>query len=211
MGLNISSLQDDTDLHDFILAAIAVEVFVVVFFNQCKIYDLATAAFFAWCLGFLARGRIGAYLGAFALANINRETTIFLALVFMVYFFSRMEWRRYLALSALQLVIFMATRAGIMALFADHPGDNILIRPIENIQLFLQSPAWGLAHWALITLVLWLCLRRWRSAHSLLRTAFLVMAPALLVLYLVAGWAFEVRVFAEVYPVIWAILWSSRL
>lgn len=179
---------------------------MVVFFNDCKIYDLATAAFFAWCLGFLARGQLGAYLGTFALANINRETTIFLVIVFLIYSLGRLDWRRYLVLGALQLGLFMATRLSIMSLFADRQGDAFLIRPLENLQLFLQSPMWSLAHWALIALVLWLCLRRWRSSHRLLQVAFLVMAPALLILYLVAGWAFEVRVFAEVFPVVWVML-----
>ena len=49
------------DLWDFIVAAAAVELFMILFFLECKVYDLSTAMFFAVSLGLLARGKLKEY------------------------------------------------------------------------------------------------------------------------------------------------------
>ena len=66
----------DRDLKLFALAAAGVLVFMTLFFYKCKVYDLATAAFVSLALGLMARGKLLQYLGMFALANFNRETTL---------------------------------------------------------------------------------------------------------------------------------------
>lgn len=195
----------DRDLKIFFLAAAGVLVFMVVFINQCKVYDLATAAFVALGLGLMARGKLLHYLAMFAVANFNRETMFLLTMVFIVYFFWRLELKRYLMAIGCQLVIFCLARALLMIRFAANPGTVMLVRPVENLQLFLASPIGSLVHWLGFGLVLWLCLRRWKITPRLLQVAFAVMMPVLLILYLVIGWAFEIRVFAEVYPVVWVI------
>lgn len=199
------ALRDDLQI--FILAAAGVIVFLVVFFYCAHSYDLATGTFFAFALGLLARGKLVQYLAVFAMANLNRETTFLLILVFAVYFFFRLPWQKYAALIVAQLVLFLGARIWIMTMFASHPGDSVFIQPIENLQRFLEYPLASTVHWLLFALVLWLCARRWRSAPRFLQVALLVMLPVQLILYLVIGWAFEIRVFAEVFPVVWVALW----
>lgn len=195
----------DRDLKIFILATAGVLTFMVVFLNQCKVYDLATAAFISLGLGLMARGKLLHYLLMFVVANFNRETMFLLTMVFIVYFFWRLEWKRYLLAISCQLVSFGLVRALLMIRFADNPGAVMLVRPVENLQMFLTSPLFSLVHWAGFALVVWICLRRWMSTPRLLQMTFVVMMPALLIMYLVIGWAFEVRIFAEVYPVVWVM------
>jgi hypothetical protein len=208
MELNISSLRSDPDLYEFMIAVVAVIAFMFVFFLECKVYDLSTAAFFSWALGLLARGRIVQYLAVFAAANINRETSLLLAVVFAVYEFRRMSWSRYLLLMLLQLMAAGAIRYVLMAIYAGNPGMAMLVRPLENLHDFLFYPGRSVLHWAVIGVVTWLCLRRWTDQPRILQVAFLVLAPTLMVLYLMLGWAFELRVFAEIYPVVWVMLWK---
>ena len=205
MRSHIFSDPSDRDLVDFLVAFAAVEVFMLLFLWQRKVYDLATAATFAYCLGLMARGKLLQYLGVFALANFNRETSVLLAGVFLVHFFDRLPWRNYLLLAGSQVLIFLAIRLAITTIYVDAPGSTMLIRPIENIQIFLQSPMWSLVHWTLFALVLWLCARQWKNTPRILRVAILVMMPALLLMYLVLGYSYEIRVFAEIYPVVWVM------
>jgi hypothetical protein len=209
MRLNISSDPSDRDMLDFLVAFAAVEVFLILFLWQRKYYDVATAAFFAFGLGLMARGKLLQYLGVFALANFNRETTILLTGVFMVNFLGQLPWRKYLLLAIAQVLLFLAIRAYVMMLYADLPGTTMLVRPIENLALFMHSPIDGLAHWAGFGIVIWLCARRWKHAPRILRVAFVVMLPASMILYLVLGWAYEIRVFAEIYPVVWVMVFKT--
>lgn len=196
------------DLRIFLLAAAGVLVFMIVFLYFCKPYDLATGMFFAFALGLLARGRLLFYLGVFALASLNRETTFLLIMVFAIFFFFRLPWRRYLLWVFLQALLLVLVRLTITTLYASNPGASMRFEPLSNFQHFLQDPLLSLSDLVMLALVLWMCARRWKEAPQLLRVALVVMLPLQLVLYLVLGNSFEIRVFAEVYPVVWAMLWK---
>jgi hypothetical protein len=205
MRLNISFDPSDRDLVDFLVAFAAVEIFMLLFIGHRKVYDLATAAFFAACIGLMARGHLWKYLGMFALANFNRETSFLLAGVFLVYFFGQLPWRKYLVLAGSQVLLILAIRLIIVTIYADAPGVDMLVRPIENLQVFVGMPVFAIVHWAGFVTVIWLCARRWRNTPRILQVAILVMMSSLMLMYLILGYAFEIRVFAEVYPVVWAI------
>ena len=59
--------------------------YVVAFCRYPKIYDLASAALWTFCLLFLQRGQYLAYLIVFVLACLNRETAVLLVPVSLVY------------------------------------------------------------------------------------------------------------------------------
>lgn len=196
------------DLQTFVLAAVGVLVFMIVFIFFCHPYDLATGMFFSFALGLLARGKLLQYLAVFALANLNRETAFLLTMVFAAFFLFRLPWRQYVLWILLQGLIFAVIRVGIMGLYAGSPGSDALVQPLKNLLLFVRMPWLSILHWAGFALVIWLCARRWQTTPRLLQVALAVMLPVQMVLYLVLGLAFEIRVFAEVYPVIWAVAWK---
>jgi hypothetical protein len=193
---------------EFVLAALAVELFMVLFFLECKIYDLVTAAIFALSLGLLAREKFLAYFFVFVIGCLNRETMILMTAVYVLHFHGQPGWR---AGAIYQLVVFVIIRIALMVHFAGAPGGAFWFRPVENIEWFMQFPWVSLVHWAALALVTWLCIRQWYRKPLLLRNAFTVLAPSLVMLYLVFGWAFEVRVFAEVYPVAFALAFGGEL
>lgn len=187
---------------EFILAIVAAELFMILFFLECHAYDLATALIFALALAFLARGHLTAYYVLFPIGCLNRETMVLMTLVYVLHMYGRPGWIRG---TLLQLAAFILIRAGLVLVFAGVPGAPFWFRPIENLQWFARFPWLSLVHWSGVALVLWLCLRRWSTKPRLLQQSFLVLAPALMVLYLAVGWAFEVRVFAEIYPTAYAL------
>lgn len=198
--------SDDPDLQIFVLAAAGVLVFMAVFIYFCHPYDLSTGMFYSLALGLLARGKLLQYLGVFALANLNRETTFLLIGVFAVFFLFRLPWRRYLLWILLQVLVFGLARAWLMSLYAGNPGTPVWIRPIENLELFARHPILSLVQWGGFALVFWLLRRRWRTTPRILQVTLAVMLPVQLVLYLVMGLAFEIRVFAEIFPAVWVML-----
>jgi hypothetical protein len=188
------------DLRDFIVAAAAVELFMILFFLECKVYDLATALLFAASLGLLARGKLTAYFVLFPFACLNRETSFLLTAVFAVYFYSRLSFRDWSIGVGCKVLAFVIIRLCLMFAFANNAGVPFLFRLQENIADHLQYPGRSLLFLAGVLITVWLCARHWHAKPLLLQTAFLVLAPALMVMYLLFGWAFELRVFAELYP-----------
>lgn len=189
------------------VAAIAVEVFMIVFYQERKVYDLSTAVFFAYGLGWIARRKYALYFLAFPLACINRETTFLLTIIFAVYGCWRIDWKTWIFGLGYQGVVFGVVRLFLVTHFADLPGGDFLFRPLENLYQFLMVPLLTATHLCVFIAVTWLCLRNWKMKPSLLRTSFLILATSITMLYLVFGWAFEVRVFAEVFPIAWALCW----
>jgi hypothetical protein len=184
-------------------AGVGVMVLCGLGFRFAAIYDLPTAITFALGLACLARGYWRAYMWIFLLGCVNRETTALLTLVFMIYFYKRMGWGVWLGGIALQAWMWLVVRVQIVMIFADSPGADFWFRPRENVEAFILQPWLGAFHWAGFGLVIWLCLRKWQRKPALLRTAFAVLMPVSVGLYLVLGNAFELRVFAEVFPVVW--------
>lgn len=202
--LSTISLQHskDRDLQAFMAAALAVPVFLLVFMRDFKVYDIATAAWFALSIGLLARGKLGSYYLLFPIGCLNRETAFLMTLLFIVYFARSPRWAGVMY----QAIVYVLVRALVLMAYADQPGVTLLFRPVENIHEFAAHPVQSVIHWTGFALITWLCLRNWSAQPRLLRQAFLVFAPALMMMYLFFGVSFEIRVFAEIYPVIFGLI-----
>jgi len=178
---------------------------MLIFFWECKIYDMSTAMFTAFLLGWLARGKLGPYHATFPFACANRETAFLLIIVFAVYGLGRLTVFSWIKAVGYQALVFLGIRIFLFLHFASSPGEPFWFRPVENLQMYIDSPVQSIMYLLGTFLVMWVCLRRWKQQPALLRIAFAVMAPCLAILYLIFGYTFEVRAFAEVYPVVWAM------
>lgn len=187
-------------------AALAFVAFTAIFVKDAKPYDIPTAAFFALGLGLMQHGKLKQFFWMYPLACLNRETTFLLTLVFAVHFWRRIGWRAYVRGLALQAAIFAAVYGGLAWTFRNMPGSGFMWRPQENLELFAADPLRTGLHLLGFGIVIWFALRGWDRKPVLLRTAFVTLLPALAVLYLCLGWAFEIRVFAEVFPVAAALV-----
>lgn len=168
-----------------------------------KVYDVATVMFFAWALGLLARGKFDLYYLVFAIASINRETTFLLTLFFMVYFFRRLPLRQYLVGLIYQGVAYLVIKIGIMRIYADVPGEDAQWRPMEVLTGYIEDPIWFAVLFLIAFCVFFaIALYRWNEKPLFLRVAFLTMFPVLLILHIFLGYAYEIRVFVEVLPVL---------
>jgi len=196
----------DPDLRDFLLAALAVEVFMVLFFGECKVYDLSTAMFTAFLLGWMARGKILLYHAVFPLACFNRETACFLIVVFAMYGLRRLTVTSWIQSVGYQALAFLGIRVFLLLQFNSLAGGLFWFRPTENLQMYIDAPLQGAIYLTGMAAVVLLCIRRWARQPALLQTAFIIMVPCLVTLYLFVGYTFEIRVFAEIYPVIVAMI-----
>ncbi len=203
--------SDERDLQEFILAVIAVEIFMAVFFIECKVYDLSTAAIFAFSLGFLVRGKFGPFYLLYPVGCMNRETMFLLSLFFAVEYFWKLEAGRYLFGLAYQGTVFVAFRLMITQLYAGNPGQTIYFQPVDILSRYGQHPVSTLVLLLLVLVTWFLVARHWREKPAFLRTALVVILPLQVILHLTLGAPYEIRVFAESFPVVWALIVQERL
>jgi hypothetical protein len=199
-------LSADHELMDFVWAALGVEVFMLVFFFFHKVYDLSTAMFISFGLGMLAREKFHAFYALFTIACLNRETMLLLTIVFAVFFLWRLQRTQYLFGLIYQAAAFLGTRFGLMILYADNPGRSAHFWLWRVLRVYASHLFFTVVLIGLCILLGCLIARGWNRKPILLRYALLLMFPLQLVLHLLFGMAFEIRVFAELFPVLWVLL-----
>jgi hypothetical protein len=169
------------------------------------IYDFSTLFLFSLGCLLMQRQQWVAYLVVFACATLNKETAIFLSVIFGLVFVSRLPRRHFFLLLAIQLATFGLLQGAIRYVFRDNPGAAMPSGFFGQLTA-LHTLAF---HRPLVLLyfVLWLLIMAaqigfgWGDKPLILRAGLGVL-PFFLVLYLVSGFAAEIRVMLEVYPII---------
>ena len=169
-----------------------------------NMYDLPLLFLFSLGLVLMLRRRWGWYMLVFALATLNKETTIVLFLIFCAYFFSRLEPLLFVRLSAQQLAIFAALQGIVRFALRGNPGT-----PLEwhfNGQLamarqIVSNPAYALAWGGAVIVLAIMVMRGWRHKPEFMRRALWIV-PVFLVLAVFWGTPLELRGMLEIFPVL---------
>ena len=149
------------------------------------------------------------YLVVLALTSLNKETSLFLVVVFILYHWHRLERTRFWNLLIAQTVIYGLIRIGLLWAFWDNPGTPVewhffdhfyAPNPIANLFVYLSVPSLLLAGG--------LIAYRWRQKPLFLRQAVLIFFP-MAVLYLLFGFPFEFRTMLEVYSPVFLLAAAS--
>ena len=185
-----------------LITLVGLELVFLMIVLEAKFYDMSTAFLFTLGLGLLARNKFFAFYFLYPLACLNRETTFLMTLIFVVYFFRRINLRSLIKGIVYQVFIYIVIRLCLMAVFADVPGSPFLFRATEHMREFINLPWETLEFLGGVTLIVWLCLRNWEKKPLFLRTAFIILAPLLMMMFILFGWGFEIRVFVEIYAVV---------
>ncbi len=202
----LSDRSDERDLREFVLAGLAVEVFMVIFLDENKVYDLSTAAIFAFSLGFLARAKFGNFYALYPIGCLNRETMFLVTIFFAVHYFWKMRVAEYLLGLAYQWSVFVAIHLFVSKIFEGNAGQSFYFWPLRVTTDYLSSPVLLVVLILTVAAAVYFIKRQWTGKPAFLRSAVVIILPVLFVLHMAMGMAFEIRVFAEVYPVVWVLM-----
>ncbi|AZO31441.1 hypothetical protein [Mesorhizobium sp. M1B.F.Ca.ET.045.04.1.1] len=181
------------------------------------VYDLPAAVFTLALVLCLARfvqapetGRLMAYLGLFALATVNRETTMFLLPAFLAVCWGVLERRTIATVLAAQVIIFVVIQAairwfvpGLPNPYASIPGTNYEIHLTDNLGLF-TNPLYLLTYLARFGAGLYLpILLLHRYLDPVLKRTLLLFGIPFLLSTVLFGRLVEHRVVIEIVPLLW--------
>ena len=174
-------------------------------FNFGYMYDFPQLLLFTLGLWLMYRKAWAAYLLVFALGTLNKETTLFLVLIFSLFNWHRLPRLRLLTIGGTQLAIFGLIQAALRYRFRNNLGEALEWHLSDQVvayqRIFFETP-WILALWAtglvvVASLVVW----RWKRKPEFMRCA-LTPLPFFTVLMLFWGYPLELRAALEMMPVI---------
>jgi hypothetical protein len=170
-------------------------IFGLAMFGSCRTpYDLSTALFFSLSYLLIIKNDDN-FLWVFPLAVLNRETAFLLILFHFIY--HGRSWRTlYFG------TVFVSIQIVLRLVFLDNIGTSVWITPWQNILEFVHNPLRTLEQFSIITIILFGIFWSWKSHEQRLKVGFLTISSLCLLMYLVVGQAFEVRVLWEVYPLV---------
>jgi hypothetical protein len=180
-------------------------------------YDFPTLFFFALGFAWLLEGGQGRLLVLMAVGTLNRETFLLFPLVAVVALWNSRSHAELGRLLAALLGVGLVAR-GTAVLFSspggeptgvgdyvrNHLGSN-LVDAWHSLALYQYQMLAALVVWG--GLLCW----SWKEKHVFLRRSTSVLAPILIAAYLVAGVWGELRVFYEIYPLFFLLVWDSLL
>lgn len=172
-------------------------------------YDMASIAFFTMGLAFLRRRWWMAFYPLLAVATVNREITVFLIVVFGISQWATMPRRSWALHLAAQSAIWIGIKTVLGSLYAANPGDALefyhagtqsphLVRNLDVLttlpSLFTVLSCFGFI-WILLPLF-------WRRLSDRFLRQVLWITPPFLLSVILFGNIDEMRVYAELLPVI---------
>jgi hypothetical protein len=178
------------------------------------VYDFTTLFLFTLSLLIMSVRRWDAYLLVFALATLNKETSVFLVLIFGLYFFSRLPRRQFLLLSIVQLGLYGVIQAAVRYTYRANPGTAFQWHVASQLEVVEQALTTAPATVAFITASLValaaLIMYGWTMKPPLLRAAIWIL-PFFLLLYAAGGYPGEIRAMLEVYPILALLIVPPQL
>lgn len=201
-------------------AILQTNYFATEILNVLCVYDLP-AVFFAFLeTYFLMRSKLGWFYAVLPIALLNRETAVFLCLLFLLVNLGRMSLATLAKHMALQGAIVLLIKGAVMAAFMHNPGAGGLsfyttdftatgsaahrlhdLRLLENLRLFIRPRR--LVHMSSVFAFLWIpylfALRGLR--HRFFSAAAWVFPPVFALMFVV-GNIDEFRIYSELIPIL---------
>jgi hypothetical protein len=174
------------------------------------LYDFPTLFLGTLAMGLMYNKQWGQYLTVFVLACLNKETAILLVLLYAVYYRQHLHIAPYKIRLVSQVIIFLCIKTVLTVIFIHNPGSIIEMHLFDhNLRLFKLYPPVTIGIWLAIGATLaFLVFYRWSEKPRFLRDAMWMCIPLGLGI-LLFGFADELRVYYEVYPVIFLLAFDG--
>jgi hypothetical protein len=170
-------------------------------------YDLPQLFLMTLSLLLMYRGDWNIYLVVLALASLNKETSLFLVVVFVIYFWPRLDHHDFFKLLIIQLLVYGVIRVLLLYTFQNNPGAPILFTTPAQFDKYRDYPYAFVFTLLYFSIVAYLILRRWGRKHEFLRAASII-GLMILVLFFISGTVMEFRIFLDALPALGILIFT---
>jgi len=193
------------------LSLLLASFFLIPFLFQNRyIYDFPILFLFSLAFFLLSKNKYGSYLILFLFASLTKETSLFL-IFFYTLRCKKLPKKKYLLILFVQLVIYGITRLTLLIIFRNNPGSIVHYYLVDHINVYLSNPVGALFLFLCIVGIIIFCFTDKSDNNGLYRDTIVTIGCPLLILYLLFGYPFEIRVFLEVFPIVSLCLTSKLM
>lgn len=192
-----------------LIILIEVELSFILITVEKKIYDMSTVFLFTLCLVLLYRRRMYLFAVLYPIACLNKETTILITLFFIFYFWNRIKLSYWITWIIYQIFFFGLIRLILMFKFKNSLGGNIELHLNDHFMAYRSKPIMTFISFVVILLLCFFVLIGWKEKPEFLRCVAVILFPVFFVLYFIGGMPFEFRVFAEIFPVLYLLVFQG--
>jgi hypothetical protein len=193
----IRLFYETSDITALLVTLTSVAGIPVFFRYYSYLYDLPQLFLFTFCLYYLARSNWYRYILFFAIATLNKETSVLLIFIYSLHFARFHSRSIYLRLLTIQVAFYLVIRLIINASTINNPGSIVEFHLFHNLLLEPYSVAQFLAFLCIGLLIGY----DWKNKPTFIKDALAIAVPMVL-LTLLFGYLDEYRDFYELYPII---------
>ena len=168
------------------------------------IYDIPVLFLSTACYWCMVRQRFATYLIFFTLACVNKESSVFIGIVFFLWFCRRMDKRQFFILLFSQILIYTVIRLNLYLLFMENRGpflEENFVKLMKN-DIFMKSKYFQIVA---ISVMFFMLTFDWKKKPLFLKQSLWVLIP-FYAAYVLHGRAQEYRVFFDVMPLLTMLL-----
>lgn len=184
---------------------------ILLIWAYCKPYDIMTALLMTLCYLFILRQKHLYLILLFPILCMNRETAFLVTILCAVWFWRKMRLSEWMLMIVYQAATFVLIQSLIHVHYSNYPGVDSHTQLMDNISIFVHSPALTVLLIVGLSVVVGLVAMNWKQSLNFLRTSFLILFPIQFALYLLFGNGYELRVFAEVYPILFILIYPKEV
>lgn len=164
-----------------------------------KSYDIATAFFMTLSALLIYRDKTLILMLIFPFICANRETAFLVTILWGMWYWNKVSLFRWVYVVGYQVFMFVLIQTATKIYYADLPTYS-RFNILSNLEVFRNYWLVTLILFGAFGLIMYVIYSGWISKPLFLRSSYLAIAPIVFCLYLVFGASFEIRVFAEIYP-----------
>lgn len=172
-------------------------------------YDLPQLFLVTLTLVFLHRRNWKTFLVLLAITTLNKETSVLIIPVFLIYYWRKMPRKEFFKLLAWQLGIYAIIRFILAGKFHNNPGSPAFLTIREHYFQYVRYPSTFIYTFLFFSVIILLIKRQWKKKHEFLQAGS-VIGGMITLLFFTSGMPFEFRVFLDALPVL-AILIAPPL
>jgi hypothetical protein len=179
--------------------------------NHQYIYDLPTLCLFTFGVLCLFQKRWIWYITIFTIATLNKETSLFLIIMFVSCYISSHASRTFWQVLLAQLLIYGTVRLLLVYAFHGTPGGMVEWHFLNHIHSYFTQPIRTFTHLIAVGVIIFCITKNIHDKPLILRRVVMVTAPIITILYLLFGYPYELRVYFEIYAPVFLLCFPHQL
>lgn len=188
----------------YLLSLISVAGLPLFFKYYSYLYDFPQLFLFTLGLYLLVKSKWTFYLIVLAVSTLNKETSILLIFIYLLYYKNKLSKPVFTKLLVYQIVIFILLKMVLTITFINNPGSLVEFHLLRN----LKMEPYSISQFVSLIIIGIAIVYDWKNKPTFLKISLSIIIPLTFLSFLF-GFFDEYRDYYEVYPILFLLITHS--